>query len=53
MLEPTRDKKQKLPAFSEEVAVCVGELFQAAEAFKGGICLRPCLRVESDVQRMS
>jgi len=36
VLKPTYDKKQKLPAFSKEVATCVGEVVQAAEVLKGG-----------------
>ena len=35
MLKPTYDKKQKLGAFSKEVATCVGEVVQAAEVLKG------------------
>jgi len=35
VLKPTYDKKQKLPAFSKEVATCVGEVVQAAEVLKG------------------
>ena len=35
VLKPTHDKKQKLPAFSKEVATCVGEVVQAAEVLKG------------------
>ena len=39
MLKPTYDKKEKFPAFSKEVATCVGEVVQAAEVLKGGVYL--------------
>ena len=33
--KPTYENKQKLPAFSKEVATCVGEVVHAAEVLKG------------------
>ena len=35
VLKPSYEKKQKLPAFSKEVASCVGEVVKAAEVLKG------------------
>lgn len=43
VLKPTYDKKQKLPAFSKEVATCVGEVVQAAEVLKGGYVIQDCV----------
>lgn len=43
VLKPTYDKKQKLPAFSKEVATCVGEVVQAAEVLKGGYLIPGCV----------
>nr|A0A3G2LGI8.1 RecName: Full=Talin [Oscarella pearsei]AYN71349.1 talin [Oscarella pearsei] len=35
LMKPSHDKKQKLTAYSKEVATCVSEVVQAAEVLKG------------------